>query len=581
MRITLKSTIASLSPSLFVVSNILLFGPFNIYQGNIDEFAVPLTSILKFFLLPALILFFVTSAIGLLLPKKSHQRYISILFILGILIWLQGNILVWKYGLLDGQGIDWSKNVWRGWVDVSLWVVLLFVALAFYKQIYKIAGFASIALLSLLSVFLIFTSIQKPEIWEVKEKLSLTTVPPEEIFEFSSKQNIIHFILDGFQSDIFQEIIAEDIDHYSKSLQGFTFFKENIGSFPTTYMSIPAFLSGKIYRNNIPMRRFLKSVIRGRTITNVMHDLDYEIDYVEGKFFCKNARYSNQYTIAIPYGGTRQHILKANSALMLDLALFRCTPHFLKRVIYNNQQWFTQRILASSNSSLRLRYFSHQAFLDDLINYMSVSRIKPVYKYIHLMTSHPPVVVNNECDYTKNMKATRENIKIQSKCSLDHFIKFLTKLKTKGVYDSSLIILHSDHGVGRAVKMRNVNEHIDQDLSGVKQSIQIIAGSAVALMAIKPPQSKGILKTSKAQTQLTDIPATISSILNLSEKFEGRSVYEIDPEEVRDRKFYFHKWRHENWKSTYFNRLEEFTIKGSVFDKTSWKSVVTHYPPER
>jgi hypothetical protein len=581
LRIILKSVIASLSASLFVISNILLFGSFNIYQGNINEFVVPLTSILKIFLLPAFILILVLSAIGLLLPKKSHQRYISILFILGILIWLQGNILVWKYGLLDGHGIDWSKNVWRGWADLTLWVVLLFVALLFYKQIYKIAGFASIALLSLLSVSLVFTSIQKPEIWEVKEKFSLPTIPPEEIFEFSSKQNIIHFILDGFQSDIFQEIISEDIDHYSKSLQGFTFFKENIGSFPTTYMSIPAFFSGKIYKNNIPMRRFLKKVIGGRTITNVLHDLGYEIDFVAGKFFFKNARYSNLYRIAFPYGGTKQHIVKTNSALMLDLVLFRCAPHFLKRAIYNNEQWFVQRILASTNGSLRGRYFSHKAFLNDLINHMSVSRIKPVYKYIHLMTSHPPVVVNNECEYTENIQPTRENLKIQAKCCLDDFIKFLLKLKMKGVYESSLIILHADHGVGREIKMKNMSKHIDQDLSGVEESIPIIAGSAVALMAIKPPQSKGILKTSKAQTTLTDIPATISSILNLNEKFDGRSVFEIDPDEVRERNFYFYKWRHENWKSTYFHRLDEFTIKGSVFDRASWKLGLTYYPPKR
>lgn len=496
-------------------------------------------------------------------------------------MWLQGNILVWKYGLLDGQGINWSNNVWRGWADVTLWAVLLIMAFLLYKQIYKIAGFASIILLSLLLVPLVSTSIQKPEIWEAKEEFQLPSIPPEEIFEFSSKQNIIHFILDEFQSDIFQDIISEDIDHYSTSLQGFTFFKENTGSFPTTYMSIPAFLSGQIYKNDIPMRRFVDNVIQGRTITNVMYDMGYEIDYVVGALFSKKSRYSNRYKITIPYGGTKQQHVKVISALMLDLALFRYTPHFLKRVIYNNQLWLMQRLLAPKNSNRRLRYFSHKAFLDDLINYMSVSRSKPVYKYIHLMTSKRPVVVNNECEYTENISSTRENIKIQQKCCLDHFIRFLNKLRMKGIYESSLIILQADHGQGKKIIMRNMNEQIDEVLSNVEVSLPKIAGSASALMAIKPPHNKGILKISKAQTTLTDIPATISAILNMNEKFEGRSVFEIDPNEVRERKFYYYKWQHENWQSNYFHRLDEFIIKGSVFDRSSWKLVFTYYPPEK
>jgi hypothetical protein len=579
--IGLKKVVASFSPSLFLVFNIFLFGPYTIYQGNIDEFALPLKSILNFFLIPALILFSVLSAIGLLLPKKAHQRYISIIFILGVLIWLQGNILVWKYGLLNGQGIDWSKKLWRGWVDGTLWIVLLIMAYLFCRQIYKTASFASILLISLLLVSLLFTGIQKPEIWKTKEKFSLPSVPPDEIFEFSSKQNIIHFILDGFQSDIFQEIISENINHYSTSLEGFTFFKETIGCFPTTYMSVPAFLSGQIYKNKIPMRKFVDGVIQGRTITNVLHDRGYEVDCVADLLFSKKARYSYQYKIAIPYGGSKQKYVKANSALMLDLVLFRYAPHLLKKAIYNNQLWLIQRALAPKNGNLRLRYFSHQAFLKEMIDQISVNTMKPVYKYIHLMTSHPPVVVNNKCEYAKNILGTRENLKIQDKCSLDHFIEFLNMLKSKGIYESSLIILQADHGVGKEVRMKNIDKKLKEDFFNDKNRLAGIAGSALALLAVKPPYSKGPLKISSAQVSLTDIPATISSLLNINEKFNGRSVFEIDPNDVRERKFYYHEWRHENWKSDYFDRLDEFIIEGSVFDRASWRLGSVYYSPKR
>src|SRR4030042_21371 len=370
----MKKVVTSLGPSFFFVFNIFVFGPYIIYQGNTDEFVASLPSILGSFLWPALLLLLVLSLIGLLLSGKTHQLYISIVFMIGVLVWLQGNFLVWKYGLLNGQAIDWSKNAWRGWADGTLWVGLLILACLFFRNVHKISTVASIALTGVVLVSLFFTSLQKPGTWTTPEKSSLSPLPPKEIFEFSSQQNIIQFILDGFQSNIFEEIMAEDFDRYSTSLEGFTFFREAMGSFPTTYMSVPAFLSGKIYKNNVPMRRFVNAVNRGKTIFNVLHDSGYETDIVGDALFRKGARYSNGYQIAIPYGGGRKQNLKSEAALMIDLVLFRHAPHFLKKFIYNDELWLFRRLFSAKNNRLNIRYFSHKAFLDDLVEHLSVKR---------------------------------------------------------------------------------------------------------------------------------------------------------------------------------------------------------------
>ena len=204
IRIDPKRVVASLSSSLLIVSTLFLFGPFIIFQGNINEFLVSLKSILSFFFVPALVLLVLLTAIGFVLPKQLHKRYISLLFILGFLLWLQGNVLVWKYGLLDGQGIDWNKSVWRGWLDCFIWLMLMLIALKFFEQVYRISAFISIVMLLLQSVFLVFTSGQKPETWHEKDEISLSKPMPQELSQFSSKQNVIIFLLDAFQSDYFQ-----------------------------------------------------------------------------------------------------------------------------------------------------------------------------------------------------------------------------------------------------------------------------------------------------------------------------------------------------------------------------------------
>ena len=577
----MKKILISLSAALLVVLDIFVFGPFNIYQGNVDEFSIPLRSILSTFLLPAMILLLLLSLPSLMLSWKAHQVYVSILSVLGVLLWLQGNFLVWKYGLLDGQGIDWSIKVWRGWADAALWAALLTMACLFFRKIYPLIARGSIALACLLLVSLLITSFQKPEIWASRGKSLDRLIPAEKIFEFSPEQNVIHFVLDSFRSDLFEEIVTENMERYSKSLEGFTFFKEAIGTFPTTYMSVPAYLSGRIYKNRVPMQEFVKQSNRGRTLARWLHNRGYETDLVASLRFTEGEPYSVRYRIAVPYSGTTRQYLRSNAAAMLDMSLFRQVPHFLKRFIYNDERWLVQRLSSPRAHNLSLSYFSHQAFLDDMIKRLSATRRKPVYKYIHLVTTHPPIVVDKECQYAQGIPKTRESIKVQDRCSLDHLIKVLDKLRSEGLYDSSLIILQADHGLSGGVDL-NIQGNLDEEgLSVGGASLAEIASSAAVLLAIKPPHSQGPLKISRAQVALTDIRTTISSLLNVDKTLAGRSAYTVGEDEERERRFYFYQWRNENWQSAYFPRLDEFIIKGSVFDRNSWRWNRTYYPPTR
>lgn len=579
--VDMKKLAPSLVSAFFLVFQIFICGPFIIYQGNLDEFQISLGSLLRSNLPTAVVIFLVLAAIGLALPRKAHQFYVSILFALGVLIWLQGNLLVWRYGLLNGQGIDWAKNVWRGWVDGILWVGLLILAGLFFRRIFRFVVPGSAAVCAVLLVSLLVTSAQKPGIWESKGKSLQRMIPPQGVFDFSSAQNVIHFVLDGFQSDLFDEIVAEEGDRYLNSLEGFTFFKEASGDFPTTYMAVPAFLSGRIYKNNVPMREFLRRTMRGRTIARWLHGSGYQTDFIGGTVFARGGRRAVQYHIAIPYGGTLKQYLRSNSTFMLNLVLFRYAPHFLKRYVYNDERWLIQGGLDPENRHLAIRYFSHQAFLDDLITKMSVKRTAPVYKYIHLMTTHPPVVVGKDCRYAPALPTGREGVKAQDKCSLDRFIAFLDRLREEGLYDSSLIILQADHGLNFKVKMRNGGDEPPEGLPSGDVSLAEIAASAAPLLAVKPPRSRGPMKISRAQVALTDVAATIGSLLQLKRPNRGRSAYEVDENEVRERRFYFYRWRDENWQSTYFPRLDEFIIEGSLFDRNSWRWSAVFYPPRQ
>ena len=564
-----EKAIGAWPPAILIVFNLFFYAPFNIYKGNIGEFGISLSSILGSFLIPSALLTIFLTGVGMVLRKEAHFRYVSTAFVLGVLIWLQGNILLWKYGLLDGQGIDWTRGLWRGWVDGALWLALLSLGCLLYDKMYRVVWRGSIALISLQVIFVFLSSFQNTEIWKGKEVFSGASLP-EKIREFSSRQNIIHIILDGFQSNVFQEIINDDLLHYQKSLEGFTFFKETTGSFPTTRMSIPAILSGKNYKNDISMSDFIKAVYEGDTITNAAYENGYEVDFIIAIGSLMRLQHSNLYMIPVPYNVNKKEYVQANSALMLDLVLLRAAPYLLKRYIYNNQLWFVQQLL-EENEFEKTFFAAHTGFVEDLIGNLSANREKLVYKFIHLQATHPPFVVNGDCKYPGKVVATNmENAKKQGKCCLDQIIRFLDKLKNAGIYDSSLIILQADHGLGLSVELANMDKSRYED-----RILSARVGSALPLLLVKPPHRKGALKISQAQVMLTDIPVTISSLMNLNGDFTGRSVFEVDPTISRERRYHHYEWRHEHWQADFFSHMDEYIIKGSVFDKDSWRSRVT------
>lgn len=582
MNTTSRKLISSFLPALALTSLIFFFLPLHLYQGNINEFDIPLPTLLKVLAVPGLAFLIVLGALALALPGKAHQRVVALIVALASLTWIQGYFLVWKYGLLDGQGIAWDTYKWQGWADGFVWLAFLVLAVIFFKPLYKIAAGAGVALLAILLVSSSLAYVRQAKPSKVKGKAKVLSIPGPTLFDFSPERNVVQFVLDGFQSDFFKELATSDKERFDETFDGFTFFEDAIGVFPTTEMSVPAFLSGIIYKNDVPTKQFLGAVFSGKTISNVLFEDGYQVDFIggPGPTYFRKADSTNNYFIPVPYRGTQAQREMVGAAGLLDLALFRATPHYLKKLIFHNQRWLFLRLVSRNDEKLGLRYFSHDAFMSDLVKKMRAAADKPVYKYIHLMTPHPPILVNKNCLFQPDIPDTREARKTQARCSLEPFMRFLKRLKDLGIYDSSFIILQADHGAAQSVDMQNAQDQETQMKTAGNSSLSSMAGMALSLLAVKPPGSRGPMMISTAQVSLTDIPATVSSLLGLRTSFEGRSLFDVDPKETRKRIFYYYVWQHINWQKDYFDHLDEFEVQGRADDPSSWRHVRTYHSPE-
>jgi hypothetical protein len=559
--------LVSLVAALLFLSNIFLFSPIFIYQGNYTGFTFHLPVILMVLSIPFFTFLLLFTFTGIILSEKTHRLFVVILTCLGILMWVQGTFLVWNLGVLDGSFINWTKGSWRGFVDGAIWILFIGVGITARRRFYKLSLYAGILILVSQAVMVCVVTFQNPQIWYRRTHVSIS--PPTEVFQFSTKQNVLHILLDQFGSTIFTKILKEN-NSYQNALDGFTFFKEVTTSSHVTYISVPSFLSGNKYTNNMPMTEYYEENYKKNNIQTELHQNGYDLDIVSQPTFLERRDIDCcYYNIPTPYNTkTTGQISVYRAAFLLDLSLFKGVPYFLKRMVYNKQSWLISSLVLPEKDS-KFEHFSANEFLGDFASRASINRNNPVYKYFHLNTPHVPLVISSEHKFAGKVLLPRIlNFQYQAEYTFENIFKLLEKLKQLDLYNSTLIIIQSDHGSGVL---------FDLDFPGgvtKNNKNTLIPGDAfLPLLLIKRPFEHGKLKTSDAQGELTDLPATMCSILNIQNNFPGQSLYDIDTLADRRRTGYYSSVtdRNDAMITGFFEGFQEYIISGSVFKFSSWK----------
>lgn len=522
--------------ALFIASILFIFGPATIYYGNRNEFAVSFIHIL-FYYVPAFfaLLMALVLASAFLAKRKYRQIYGALLFSVAIYLWTEGNLLVWNYGLLDGKRIDWQNYRLQGWIEVGFALLLFAVTVFFYRKMAKIGTRASLIMIVLQCIYL---AIYIPSHSSFLQAAKASSGTFQSILDYSPSNNIIHIVLDGMQTDVFRKVV--NANHMADDFDGFTLFAENIAAAGSTTFSIPSVFSGEAYLGKETLSSYVKKVFAKEAFTNKLYDAGYKVDMVPG-IHIPVQKVTNYYMIPITYGSKRNDEL-GEACYLMDLVLFRHLPQFLKKRIYNQQKW----IIVGLVSSNHIGHYRDKDFFKDYIASMRLGKDVPTYHYIHLMPPHPPWVTRSDCSCAENvLPQTKANYEIEVKCVLRLFFNFLAKLKKMGIYDSSFIVVQGDHGWGFPVKMKSTSN---------PEVSPSTVGRTLALLAVKPANSRGPIKISQAETSLTDIAATILDAAGLTGSKRGRPVFSIEKGEVRKRTF-----------------ATTLVLEGSPYDPRAWK----------
>lgn len=569
--------------SFFFVSTLLLFGPSQLYLTNEAEFSFRYSELLPILITVSVVAFLSITVILVILSNKRsiYDKAVSFLFTLSILLWFQGNILIWNYGLLDGKEIQWNKHIVKGIVDTVIWLSVVIICIwksSFFSRIAQKLSFLFITI-QLIAI----TVTLYPICYRGTEVPSFQKYSIDETnkFLFSKEKNVIILVLDTFQTDVFQEIINED-KRYKDIFDGFTYFRNAAGGFAKTYASVPLILTGKYYDNSIPIQEFIKKEYSQNSIPKVLKDNGYQVDifpYISKTIYFDPVIMSNlRKKGSVP--GNLSEIGR-----LYDITLFRYMPHFVKRYVYNGQKWrLTQLLQTKSNdkkvtndkSSSKLNDIQ---FIDTMTSNSVIRESAYIFKYYHLNGVHLPLLLNESLELER-MPLNRNNFKRQAKASLKIVEIFLNKLKKIGAFDNSLIFVLGDHGAGEYdigvnVKINGYHETtITPD-----PTIQTVKQAGIPLVLVKKIDSSGKMNISDAPVSLSDIPTTLANEIGIKGDFPGKSMFGIKEGESRERRFMY--YQHDTFQSDYLQPISEYVVSGFSWLYGSWKATGNVFIPKQ
>ena len=584
-----KEFISDLVVILFLASTIGVFAPGYIYLNNRGEFDLTYNGLLAI-IVPIAIIFFIIIAFFVLLSAlktKYYVRFVSILFAVGFLFWLQGNILIWDYGLLDGRDILWSKYFHRGLVDTSVWLIVLAVALFKSSLVYKLARKVSWAFIVLQLLSTIYIVYQHPE--TDIPSFKKYEIDSNEKFSFSKDRNVIVLVLDSFQADIFKEIINE-APEYADIYKGFTFYRNTLAGHPFTETSTSLILTGQYYEGLYPFEKHNQIAYLGNSVPRVLKDHGFRVDLYP--YIMRSIYFDKSVASNIIRKKRSPDDVQREIAYIYDISLFRIMPHFTKNYIYNNQNWLIKRHpqilspfipkgLYKKQNSEEKKDFSWLSifkdnhvrknrdinFINSMVHIASADSTSFTFKYYHLGLPHWPLIINEQLEYEK-MEVNRQNYKRQAKAALKLNEMFIKKLKEISAFDQSLIFILGDHGAGGQDQVFKAHHDfvVPEDSQVITNSHQI---NALPLLLVKPAGAQNELRTSDAPVSLSDIPTTIFSQLGIQVDNNGKDIFALKESESRIRRFIdYGKY---DSKNDYYPGLMEFAVTGPGWIKQSWK----------
>ena len=569
--------IPSVLVALAISLTLCVFGPFEIYGANAEQFGFSLTDFLGWSLLYTLGLAAVICAILLPLRGRAFDIVFAIFFWIGLMLMIQGNYLNTGISSLtgDGMGTDgFAKSkvilntvIWAI-VGVGCLVAILLTPSAHRDLIRTVSTIAMITVIGMQLITFGVTSMTS-DVWTQKNH-SISGDESEELphlltFEnldrVSTEKNVIWFVVDRFDVSYFEEA-QEKCPEIFYNLDGFTYFDDMTAMYPRTYPSISYMLTGAEHDFRDKRDEYLKDAYVNSEFLKILKENNYRISIYTDQFYgYDDARHLEAYVSnASPIDHTEVVDKPILTWDMTRLSLFRFLPVAAKGVVGEISTPTFQKYVIYQTDHPRYESYDMKVVHD----FLTENAIEAVggennFTFLHISGCHMP----NQYDenFGSPSKGEKYDATVSLKQSFQIINRYLDQLKELGLYEDATIIITGDHGW-----------HGGSDTTLPTESGYPLI---TTLLVKESGASEGALKTSSAPVMQGDIIPTILKSEGITTATDfGMSVFDVPEDQPRKRKYNFQSLQYTNGETDY--EVIEYEIVGRARDLKSW-TIVDRY----
>lgn len=443
---------------------ICVFAPLEAYFANQEEFWFTLLQVL-----PVVLIVFVVSVFALLFiflcikGTKLAVWFYAFIFCTMLYLYIQGNYVPRKYGVLNGMDIQWEN--YQAYAIVSLMLIFIFsilwivISLKVKEKIYGVGKWICTGLVVVQLITLATLVLQNGG----GEK-STTVVTTKDMFKLSENRNIIVFILDQFDSADMQELLNED-NKYRDLLENFTYYPDAMGGYPSTLGSVPYILTGEKYELGTTYRDWVNNGYENSNIYTTMKEKKYAVGlYTYPQFV------NPDYAVNVERADYVINSYSNFAKTMYKLVAFNYMPHQLKRLFYTESEEFL-KLRASKKYDV---YSADTPNFYEMLKHEGLTFSDEDNKFIvyHVDGTHPP--------YTFDEMLTSGEDRVydvydEAEGCLHLLDEYMQTLKENNAYDNTAIIVMADHGYhglwqNPIFMIKNFAEKHEFTISDVKMS---------------------------------------------------------------------------------------------------------------
>ncbi len=380
----------------------------------------------------------------------------------------------------------------------------------------------------------------------------------KKIINFSTKNNILLVLADGFSSKLASDLL--NTENNRSVFNNFIYYKNSITKHPGTWGSIGEIFGGYEFSiEEINKKGYKeKNMAFGTSVNatlNAFNEKNYQSNFLEFNHW---------------FRGPNNNVITN----LILVSLVNSMPYTFRNYFYNDAKW---RIIPrlSDAISVLIKKFTGFDTADILGNdYKFTEELNSISEnfeksedydnninIIYLSIPHPPFVLNKDCRIQGSSNEYKyQGYYDQGQCALKIISKMIVKLKEIGVYESTTILITSDHGWFWLDGQINENKYLVNNSYEGRLSEDMIG----TLFLIKKRNS-----TNKKISENQQAIFSQDAIYLICEDKELKCPTKFSAKMNKKVKVYTTKIENA-WDEKPFVIIDNFRLKGDYRDSTNW-----------